>query len=561
MSTRPSTSRSARRATSGSTARKPRKRLGCQTPRLFTPPLRPLTPETSLGFEVIEFADWMRDRLEQLDANRGPDDDNDYLGLLPRLLEWQRWLLVHSLELLPGPGAVFRFRTVLLLVGRQNGKSTLLTVLILWRLFQDGARMVLETHASLDHAKKAWEEAVEIAEAIPELADEIAKVNQGKGSELMRLDGGEKFKIASANRRGGRGFSGDFIIFDELRDHQDWKAWSATSKTTMARRRSQVWGVSSAGDSSSVVLRHLRKIALAAITGRPLEDMPADFDMEALDSIGLFEWSAGTTDGELDGPPRSVWDRDGWAEANPSMGYTELDERAVATAAAGDPEWEFRTEVLCQFITTMGLGPFPAGSWMATAEERVERDTSRPACYGIDQDSNTWMVNVAIAFWDVQGRVRVEIAARRPGPDWLIPWLLDERRVVKPDHVTFQTRGAPISAMLDEFVERAGIDVEPWEGATLGAYHTQFFNLLRDAVEEDRDPDEPLKITHQVDAQLDVAATTAAVKALGDGWAVDRKASPNDASPLVAAIAAVGLLLTHPEPEISVYETSELMIV
>lgn len=201
----------------------------------------------------------MRDRLEELDAQRTPDDDTGYLDLLPRALEWQRWLLIHALELLDEPGCVFRFRTVLLLVARQNGKSVLLTVLILWRMFQDHARMVLETHASNEHARAAWEEAVAIAEAIPEMADDIAKVQEGKNSELLLLDGGERFKIATANRRGGRGFRGDLVIFDELREHQDWRAWSATSKTTMARKRAQVWGVSNAGDMSSVVLRHLGK--------------------------------------------------------------------------------------------------------------------------------------------------------------------------------------------------------------------------------------------------------------------------------------------------------------
>lgn len=30
---------------------------GCEAPRIFTPPLRDLTPETTLGFEVIEFAE------------------------------------------------------------------------------------------------------------------------------------------------------------------------------------------------------------------------------------------------------------------------------------------------------------------------------------------------------------------------------------------------------------------------------------------------------------------------------------------------------------------------
>jgi phage terminase large subunit-like protein len=40
--------------------------------------------------------------------------------------------LIHALELLPD--GTFRFRTVVLLVARQNGKSTLMQVLTLWRM-------------------------------------------------------------------------------------------------------------------------------------------------------------------------------------------------------------------------------------------------------------------------------------------------------------------------------------------------------------------------------------------------------------------------------------------
>ena len=32
------------------------RRYGCETPRVFTPPLRELTEQTSLGFQCIEFA-------------------------------------------------------------------------------------------------------------------------------------------------------------------------------------------------------------------------------------------------------------------------------------------------------------------------------------------------------------------------------------------------------------------------------------------------------------------------------------------------------------------------
>jgi hypothetical protein len=524
------------------------KRYGSVTPRLFTPPLRELTPETSLGFEVIEFADWARNRLEELDATRAVGDDIDYLGLMPRLLEWQRWLLIHALELLPGEHSVPRFRTVLLLVARQNGKSTILTVLTLWRLFQDRARMVLETHASLEHARMAWQEAVDVAEAIPELADEIAQnLAGGKGSQLLKLDGGEQFKIASANRSGGRGFRGDLVIFDELRQHQDFRAWSATSKTTLARRRAQVWGVSNAGDHLSVVLRHLRRVALAGITGEALEGVPDD---ELHDSTtGLFEWSAG----DVDGVPRGVWDRDGWVEANPSMGHTELDERAIAAAAADDPEQEFRTEVLCQFVTSTSTGPFPTGGWEATRAEKVTRDRDRLATYCVDTSCNRQMTHIAIAYFDVEGRARVEIAASRAGTEWVIPWLLSPQRQVEPEFVTLQGRGAPVGSLLPDF-EKAGLEITEWGGSDLSRASGVMFDMIRQAV----DPENPeVVFTHGNQPVLDIAATSAVVKPLGDGWAIDRQKSPEDAAPLVAALGALWLLNTNPEPVGSAYDDED----
>src|SRR6266496_3054287 len=89
---------------------------GNEIPRLWTRPLRPLTEETSYGFEAIQFA-------EQV------------IGLT--LLPWQRWLLIHLLELTETGG--YRFRTAVVLVARQNGKSLLLQVIALWRMFVDQA--------------------------------------------------------------------------------------------------------------------------------------------------------------------------------------------------------------------------------------------------------------------------------------------------------------------------------------------------------------------------------------------------------------------------------------
>ena len=71
-----------------------------------------------------------------------------------------------------------------------------------------------------------------------------------------------------------------------------------------------------------------------------------------------------------------------------------------------------------------------------------------------------------------------------------------------------------------------------------------------------------VRISHGVQPVLDIAASTAQIKAVGDGWVIDRKASPSDASPLVAFIAAVGMLLSNPEPTaVSAYESGGLMVV
>ncbi len=230
--------------------------LGSEIPRLATPPARDLTPETTRGFECIEFAE-------------------DVLGLI--LMPWQRWVLVHGLEL--AADGSFRFRTLLVITSRQAGKSTLLQVLALWRMYVDGAPLVLGTAQNLSLAEETWTGALRMAEGVPELAREVAHVSRTNGDKFMRLTSGERYKVAAATRSGGRGLSSDLVLLDELREHRDWEAWSAVTKTTLARPAPQVLGFSNAGDSRSVVLASLREKALGSAADRS-------------SSLGIFEWSA-----------------------------------------------------------------------------------------------------------------------------------------------------------------------------------------------------------------------------------------------------------------------------
>jgi phage terminase large subunit-like protein len=494
--------------------------LGNEVPRVYTPPLRELTPETSLGFALIMFA--------------------DMLGI--PLLPWQRWLAIHMLELLPN--GKFRFRTVVLLVARQNGKSTFAQLLALFFMYVVEVPLVLSTAQNLDIAEEVWAGGVEIANGDEELVQKVARVVQQRGSKALELVSGSRWKVQAATRRGGRGLSGDLVMLDELREHQTWAAWSAISKTTMARDNSIVFALSNAGDISSVVLRHLRMQAHRALgdpdglwvdpaTGEPITEDLIDVEDDELptdDTLGIFEWSAA--------PGRSVRDRIGWQEANPSLGYT-ITEKAILAALVSDPEWTFRTEVLCQWFDGATEGPFPAGTWAASTDPESQLAPGSLVAYGVDTSWDRTMTRIAIAGYRPDGKVHFEVVASRAGTDWVIPWLESPDRKRKPDMVTWQVAGAPVSSLTDA-LEKSSLPTVPWGGSDLSRASGQLYDGIAH-LDDDEKPDPFL--FHRPQPALDVAANTAIPKTAGDGWMWDRSKSPADISPLVAVTAAVWALL------------------
>lgn len=505
-------------------------------PRVFTPPAATgppgpcgcgcaLTPETSLGFAVEEFG---REVLE--------------LELLP----WERWFLIHALEL---GDEGFRFRTVLLLVARQNGKSTTLQVLSLWMLYVLGVRLVIGTAQNLDVAEEQWNAAVEMAQEVPQLAAEIHHVSRVNGKKALELVGGERYKVAAASRRGGRGLSGDLVILDELREHQSWDAWAAVTKTTMARPLALVLCASNAGDAASVVLRYLRRMAHMAI-GDPdgladgeevVPDPEATFDVEDLDDadLGIFEWSAR--------PGCSVMDREGWAEANPALGYT-ITERAIRSAARTDPEWTFRTEVLCQWPEGTLEGPFPAGAWEACLDEQSQIPADAPVglCLDVSWDRST--AHIAAAGYRGDGRPHVEVIASRAGTDWCVDWFNDPAHPERKRWpVAVQAKRAPASNLIEELT-KAGVQVVEWDGV---AGTGELYDHVRAAVGDGTG--RPL-LAHLRQPLLDAAAATAATRPVGDAWAWDRRKSPVDASPLVACTGALWCVTGRRKTEPAIHE-------
>lgn len=457
---------------------------GRASPRLFTEPRRKLTRRTTLGYEAARFAEEM-------------------LGMT--LLPWQRWWLMHALEL--DSNGDFRFRTVLTLVARQNGKTHLLKALALWAMYMGRVRLVLGAAQSLDIARESWSGAVELAEGDPELRAEIGAIRRVNGEQELRLTNGARYRIAAATRSAGRGLSVDLLILDELREHRSWDAWGALSKTTIARPGSLTVGISNAGDDRSVVLNQLREAALSGADA----------------SLGLFEWSA--PDG------CDLNDRAAWAQANPGLGHT-ITEAAIGTAVATDPPAVLRTEVLCQRVDALDSA-VDVAAWAAGADAAMTLESLRDrlaVCVDVAPDGEH--VSAVAAAEGSDGRVRVETVAAWPS--------------------TEDARGE-----LGELLERISPRVKRWFPSGPAAALAPLMRSL--GAEEIRGADVPAacmgladlvrsrRIVHSDDPLLSAHIAAAAKLYSGDGWRFARTGAGHVDAAYAAAGAVQAAMTLPPE--------------
>lgn len=503
---------------------------GKTTPRIFTPPLRDLTPDTSVGYEVIEFA---RNILE--------------IELLP----WQQWLVIHALETIGEPGGSwrFRFRTVLVEVGRQNGKTTLSCVIALFFLYQLHVGLVLGTAQDVSNAEDVWAMCVELAQTNKELAEEIKHVWYTNGSKRLQLEGGRDYRVRASNRKAGRGKSADLVLLDELREHRNWEAYAALSKTGMARKNALLWCMSNAGDGTSVVLRHFRLRAHSRL-GDPdgivramgESEPPADDDGSAL---AIFEWSAP--------PDADPGDRQAWAQANPSLGYT-IDLATIKMAYADDPPDVFKTECLCQWVTSVITPPFPINAWDSGKDENSRVAAGSQLWFGADISADRTFASIAVCGKREDGAWHVELAAYRNGTAWLPKWFAQAAPNYGTMKVALQSKGAPIASIMDVIAAIDGVEIVECSGKDVAGWCGRMYDAVAASL-PDSDID-AIPVYHISQPALDLAANIAATRPMGDGaWAWDRNKSQEDISPLVAATMALGAATQIDQDKQKLYES------
>jgi hypothetical protein len=459
-----------------------RKLLGRTEARVFTRPLRPLTRKTSRGYEVIDFAEMIGEPL----------------------LPWQQWAVIHALEL--NPDGSYRFRTVVILVARQNGKSHLKRIVTLWRMYVDGARRIIGVAQDVALARDQWNMCQEAIHACPDLEEEWGKVRNVNGDEWFEA-GGCRYGIKAANRRAGRGGSNDEVNIDELREQQDWKAWAAVSKTTMARPGAQTWAMSNAGDDTSVVLNQLQSVGEAGTDP----------------SLCLLEWSA-PQGCDLD-------DTAAWQAANPGLGYT-VSEAAIRSALSTDPPAVFRTEVLCQRVDALD-GAIDLTAWKACADPSGTMAALRgraAACFDIAPDGEhaTLMAGGRLA----DGRIRLEVVKAWKSTDEARAELPGVLAALKPAAFAFFPVGpaASFAPMLRKLRNATALN---------GTQVTEACQGLADLTVARR-------VVHPSDPLLDAHVSGSKKLTSGDGWRFTRRGGAGHVDAAYAAAGVVWAVETMP---------------
>ena len=334
--------------------------LGSILPRIYTPPLLhddpgacdcgaegdflecicrcvcacKLSPETTFGFSVIRFA--LRTVCIPLDP-------------------WQRWLVIHGGEL--GPDGAPRFRELLILVARQNGKSFLCVILALWWMFVECVALVLGTSSKLEYAKVAWRKAVEIVEQNEKLWKYVNPrryKREGNNAVELYTKGKNYYTIAAANDDAGRSLTVNRLIMDEFRRQFDWACYNAAIPTMSAVWDAQAWIITNQGDYRSVPLHSLRRSAIKGL--KSARSNPMLFIAEWSGADGSDELLRKIPQGEItiDTIPPGVLEA--LAQANPNLGnrlrWDAMIGQVEKIINSGDPEMinGFIIESLCMEV-------------------------------------------------------------------------------------------------------------------------------------------------------------------------------------------------------------------
>lgn len=192
-----------------------------------------------------------------------------------------------------------RFRETLFLVGRKNGKSTLLAAIALYLLIADyeGAAEIYSVATKKDQAKKTLTEAVNMVKQSPELRAVIKK----RRNDIYFPATASIFEALASDSNTLDGLNSHAVIIDELHAIRDRNLYEVMKQSTSSRRQPLVIMITTNGTVRESIFDNIYELARDIADGKIVEDtfLPILYELDARE-----EWTEPTA----------------WAKANPGLG-------------------------------------------------------------------------------------------------------------------------------------------------------------------------------------------------------------------------------------------------
>lgn len=317
-----------------------------------------------------------------------------------------------------GPDGLWLYREVAAVVGRQNGKTTLTKPLIVARL--KAGRRLMHIAQVRELPRIMFEAIADALEDTPELfpkrRGKIIWPRRGAGSESIVLTNGGEYRIAAAIT-GGRGFSFDDLLIDELREMDSYDVVNSAKPAQRFAEDPQTIYLSNMGTEKSVILNSLRK--------RAGYDPEHGWVGEPDPSLAYLEWSAD--------PEYDAGDQRGWVQSNPSIGpdfpqvLRDLEKDYLAAQLGGNMAG-FETEALCRSVPSMRERLVDEGEWMAGQRDTLE--PSRKTYMAVSMDPAGTRASAAAAWLDDDGGVSLKLLREGTGSPIAIDALGADLRIL-----------------------------------------------------------------------------------------------------------------------------------
>jgi hypothetical protein len=460
---------------------------------------------------------WLPPRVRSL----GPDAIACWEAAGQKTLDWQAFTVDAFLGI--GEDKLFASTNDGMCVARQNGKGVVEQIIEIFVAFELGYRFGYKLVVHTAHEFSTCQEhQIRLDEVIQNAPHLHARVrDQGgykhaNGQESINLKDGTRIVFKARTKAGGRGYSGDLLVWDEAMVVPDEVVGA---QRPMLRASSARFGAKTIYAGSAVDQEvHEYGVNFARIRERGIEQAP---------KVCYLEWSS-----PYDHPSQMTEDllRDVslFPLGNPSMA-----EGLISSETMSDEVNSMPTRTAAVELHDVGDWPrtdgHEEGVFSIEAWDRLERPDSvlqPPYELGFDVSPERRGA-ISLSGRNQDGDFHVEIQEDRQGTGWMPERIA---QIVESGDVSIVVCDAvgPAASLVLALAD-LGVTVETVNSQE----HAQACGRLVDMVEDDT-------LAHLGSAELRDAVRGARTRQLGDAFAWSRKHSSVNIAPLVAATLALG---------------------